>query len=868
MSIPDTQNATQSVATTPLMKQYYEIKAQYPDAILLFRVGDFYETFAKDAIKTAHILGITLTKRGNGSAEEVALAGFPFHALEQYLPKLVRAGLRVAICEQLEDPKTAKGIVKRGVTELVTPGVSYSEKVLESRENNFLAALFFKKNVLGVSFLDASTGEFFLAEGSAGQIKNYLQRFQPKEILYAKSQLSLYQAFLQENYVASYLEDWVFQIEHGYESLCKHFAVHSLKGFAVEQNNVGISAAAAILQYLKDTQNNKMGHIAQVRILKDDAFLAVDHFTLQSLEILQSLNPKGKSLLDVLDCAVSPMGARKLRYYLAYPLRNLAKIQERQKLVAFFVERNDLRYSLRDILAQMGDVERLSVKIGLEKLNPLQVWALCDAAYKMQEITRLLDGQIDFALQDLPNLCALITKTLQKDAPAQIQKGGVIAFGVHEELDKLKELAFSGKDYLLKIQEKEAEQTGISSLKVSYNNVFGYYIEVRNTHKDKVPAHWIRKQTLTQAERYITEELKAYEEKILGAEEKILVLEQQLFLQLLKDLQQYVKPLQQNASLLAHLDVMLAFAHVSKQNNYVQPELGENYALNLKGARHAVIERFLPLGEHYVSNDLCLDIHAQQILMITGPNMSGKSAVLRQTALIVWLAQIGCFVPADSAQIGVMDKLFSRVGASDNLSAGESTFMVEMNEAASILNNLQGNCLVLMDEIGRGTSTYDGISIAWAIAQYLHAHPLRPKTLFATHYHELNEMEVFCERIKNYHISTEQLTDKILFLRKLVAGGSLHSFGLQVAKMAGMPLDLLQIAAEKLENLESLRSVEAHKQVLGQEKKTFVQYQLFDEFAVKNKAFEKILKNLKIDAITPIEAMITLQEIKNIWDKS
>ncbi|MEZ0005249.1 DNA mismatch repair protein MutS [Flavobacterium sp. 28YEA47A] len=857
---------------TPLMKQYNEIKAKYPDACLLFRVGDFYETFGEDAIRASKILGIVLTKRGAGSETETALAGFPHHSLNTYLPKLVKAGLRVAICDQLEDPKMTKTIVKRGVTELVTPGVSMNDEVLQSKSNNFLASIYFGKRIIGISFLDVSTGEFLAAQGNEEYIDKLLQNFSPSEVLVPKQNKADFKEAFGEDYHNFYLEDWVYKEDYAFETLTGHFQTNSLKGFGIEELPEGIIASGAILYYLSETQHNKVQHITSIQRIAEDAYVWMDRFTIRNLELYHSYNPNAVTLLDVIDRTLSPMGGRLLKRWLALPLKDADKIKGRHEVVSYLKENNDVLKSIQQQIKQISDLERLISKIATGKVSPREVVNLkesLDAIIPIKTLALESKNTSVRTIGDSLNSCDLlrekIKETLNPEAPVSINKGNAIAKGVHAELDELRSISTSGKEYLEGIELRESEKTGISSLKISFNNVFGYYIEVRNTHKDKVPAEWIRKQTLVNAERYITEELKEYETKILGAEEKIHQLESQLFEQLVIWISTYIKPVQLNANLIAQLDCLASFTQLAIENNYVCPILDETFELDIKNGRHPVIEKQLPVGVPYIANDVYLDRETQQIIMITGPNMSGKSAILRQTALIVLLAQMGSFVPAESVRMGVIDKIFTRVGASDNISMGESTFMVEMNETASILNNLSDRSLVLLDEIGRGTSTYDGISIAWAIAEYLHEHPGRPKTLFATHYHELNEMTEILERIQNYNVSVKELKDTVLFIRKLIKGGSAHSFGIHVAKMAGMPQTVIQKAQKLLKKLEKDHSGEA----LNGTKSSNDEMQL-SIFNLDDPLLEEIkdeILNLDINTLTPVEALMKLNEIKRMLGK-
>ncbi|OFX48321.1 MAG: DNA mismatch repair protein MutS [Bacteroidetes bacterium GWC2_33_15] len=862
----------QKYAETPLMKQYYEIKRKHPDAILLFRVGDFYETFGEDAIKASEILGITLTRRANGSASFVELAGVPYHAIDTYLPKLVRAGQRVAICEQLEDPKKTKNIVKRGVTELVTPGVSLNDNVLEHRENNFLASVHLEKNIAGVSFLDISTGEFFTAEGSFEYIDKLLNSFRPKEVLCERSKQQQFKELFGEKFYLYKLDDWVFTEENTTEKLLKKFQTASLKGFGVHNLQYGIIAAGAILQYLELTHHDKTQHISSLSRIEEEHYVWLDKFTIRNLELFYSINEGAKTLIDVIDRTLSPMGARMLKRWVALPLKEEKPIKERHDVVEHLIKNNDFRDLLSEHVKNIGDLERIISKVATGRVNPREVVQLKIALTAIQPIKQACLESGDAALTkigDQLNPCFAIRDRIEKellpDPSVLLSKGNFMANGISAELDEYRKLAYSGKDYLAQIQQREIERTGIASLKISFNNVFGYYIEVRNTHKDKVPAEWIRKQTLVSAERYITEELKEYETKILGAEEKALELENQLFLDLVASLSDYIPAIQLNASLIAKLDCLLSFAVVAEANNYFRPEINNTDIINIRDGRHPVIEKMLPIDEPYISNDILLDNDQQQIIMITGPNMSGKSALLRQTALIVLLAQIGSYVPAASAKIGLVDKIFTRVGASDNISLGESTFMVEMHEAASILNNLSHRSLILLDEIGRGTSTYDGISIAWAMAEYIHEHPTaKAKTLFATHYHELNEMEKSFVRIKNYNVSIKELDNKVIFLRKLKRGGSEHSFGIHVAQMAGMPKSVVNRANEILKDLEKSGQKDSLAKPVGEIAQHREGYQT-TIFQLDDPVLKQIrdeIKKLDINNLTPVEALNKLNDIK------
>ncbi len=861
-----------SAKETPLMKQYNEIKRKYPDACLLFRVGDFYETFGEDAVRASKILGIVLTKRGAGSETETALAGFPHHSLNTYLPKLVKAGLRVAICDQLEDPKMTKTIVKRGVTELVTPGVSMNDEVLQSKSNNFLASIYFNKKQLGISFLDVSTGEFLTAQGNEEYIDKLLQNFVPSEILIQKTNKSLFKDAFGENYNTFYLEDWIFQNDYAVDTLTKHFQTNSLKGFGIEELNDGIIASGAILYYLSETQHNKIQHITSIQRIAEDAYVWMDRFTIRNLELYQSYNPNAVTLIDVIDKTLSPMGGRLLKRWLALPLKEINKIRNRHEVVSYLKDNQDVLQKIQYQIKQISDLERLISKIATGKVSPREVIYLKDSLDAILPIKTLaLDSKQEAVrmIGDSLHACDLLREkiktTLNQDAPVAIAKGNAIALGINVELDELRNIAFSGKEYLEGIEKRESELTGISSLKISFNNVFGYYIEVRNTHKDKVPKEWIRKQTLVNAERYITEELKEYETKILGAEEKIHLIEGQLFEQLVSWIATYIKPVQLNANLIAQLDCLTSFTQLAIENNYVCPILDDSFELEITNGRHPVIEKQLPVGVPYIANDVFLDRETQQLIMITGPNMSGKSAILRQTALIVLLAQMGSFVPADAVRMGVIDKIFTRVGASDNISMGESTFMVEMNETASILNNISDRSLVLLDEIGRGTSTYDGISIAWAIAEFLHENPAKPKTLFATHYHELNEMTEMLPRIQNYNVSVKELKDTVLFIRKLVKGGSAHSFGIHVAKMAGMPQIVIQKAQKLLKKLEKDHSSETLHGIKSN--KGELQLSIFNLDDPLLEEIKNEILGLDINTLTPVEALMKLNEIKRMLQK-
>lgn len=855
------------------MQQYNQVKAKYPGALLLFRVGDFYETFGEDAVKASGILGIVLTKRANGAATHIELAGFPHHSLETYLPKLVRAGQRVAICDQLEDPKTTKTIVRRGVTELVTPGVAISDNILNQKSNNYLASLYFEKSSIGVAFVDISTGEFLTAQGGAEHIDKLLQGFSPSEVIYPKSRHSDYIAAFGDRYYTYKLDEWPYSGDYAQETLLKHFEVKSLKGFGVDKLNLGIVAAGVALHYLNETEHRNLQHISSVSRIEESRYLWLDRYSVRNLELIGSANENAVTLVDVLDQTCSPMGARLLRRWIVMPLKELKPINDRLGVVEYLVGNEEIREELKQHIRHIGDLERLISKIGLQRANPREVVQLKKALKAVEAIKVLCQHSENEPLKAIGeqlNPCASISDKIEKELnpepPLMLVKGSVISSGVSEELDRLRKIAFGGKGYLLEIQKREAEQTGIPSLKVAFNNVFGYYLEVTHAHRDKVPSDWIRKQTLVNAERYITPELKEYEEQILGAEEKILALETQLYNDLLYSLAEYIKPIQLNAQLVARLDVLLNFATISIKNYYVKPELNDGRIIDIKGGRHPVIEKNLPMGEEYITNDVFLDSESQQIIIITGPNMAGKSALLRQTGLIVLMAQMGCFVPAKSVSIGLVDKIFTRVGASDNLSAGESTFMVEMNETASILNNLSDRSLILLDEIGRGTSTYDGISIAWSIAEFLHNQPnARAKTLFATHYHELNELSNSHSRVKNFNVSVKEVGHQVIFLRKLVPGGSEHSFGIHVAKMAGMPHKVVSRANEILKKLEAERTGGEHiKESIRKVQKQAVQMQMFsidDPVLVK---IRDTLNNLDVNTLTPVEALMKLDEIQRV----
>jgi DNA mismatch repair protein MutS len=857
------------------MKQYNQIKARHPEALLLFRVGDFYETFGEDAIKTSRILGIILTKRGNGSATEIELAGFPHHSLDTYLPKLVRAGQRVAICDQLEDPKMTKTIVKRGVTELVTPGVSFNDQVLEQSRNNFLCAIHFEKTAIGVAFLDVSTGEFLVAQGNKEYIDKLISGFEPTEIIYQKNKRSDFEQQFGENHFTFRVEDWVYTNEYANEMLTKHFGTKSLKGFGIEGLSAAIVAAGAVFHYLNENQHHRLGHISTISRIEEEKYVWLDRFTVRNLELIYSANENAVTLSDVLDHTLTPMGGRQMKRWIVLPLKDQKPIEERLDIVDYLVTHPEISYEIGQRLKEIGDLERLISKVAVGKVNPKEVMHLRRTLMQIDPIKELLkDGdlvslkKLTEQMNGCQSLIDLIDKTLCDEPAAQVGKGMIIRSGFHSDLDELREISFNGKDYLEQIQERESKRTGIPSLKIAFNNVFGYFIEVRNTHKDKVPEEWIRKQTLVNAERYITEELKEYEGKILGAEEKIYAIESKLFQDLVFSMADYIQPIQHNALLIARLDCLFSFAQTANENNYVRPEINESFVLDIKNGRHPVIERRLPVGETYIANDVLLDNNDQQIIMITGPNMSGKSAILRQTALIVLMAQMGSFVPADAAKIGLIDKVFTRVGASDNISSGESTFMVEMNETASILNNISPRSLILLDEIGRGTSTYDGISIAWSIAEFIHENAkAKCKTLFATHYHELNEMSKSFERIRNHNVSVKELGDRVLFLRKLTPGGSAHSFGIHVARMAGMPPMVLKRAEQVLKDLEfshaNVGSTSGNKKT-KKDKDPNMQLSFFQ---LNDPVLEQIheeLIGIDINTLTPVEALMKLNEIKKL----
>ena len=865
----------EEIVLTPMMKQFLDLKAQHPDAVMLFRCGDFYETYSTDAIVASEILGITLTKRANGKGKTVEMAGFPHHALDTYLPKLVRAGKRVAICDQLEDPKMTKKLVKRGITELVTPGVSINDNVLNYKENNFLAAVHFGKASCGVAFLDISTGEFLTAEGPFDYVDKLLNNFAPKEILFERGKRLMFEGNFGSKFFTFELDDWVFTETTAREKLLKHFETKNLKGFGVEHLKNGIIASGAILQYLTMTQHTQIGHITSLARIEEDKYVRLDKFTVRSLELIGNMNDGGSSLLNVIDRTISPMGARLLKRWMVFPLKDKKPIDERLNVVEYFFRQPDFKELIEEQLHLIGDLERIISKVAVGRVSPREVVQLKVALQAIEPI-KLACIQADNAslnwIGEQLSLCVTIrdriAKEIKNDPPLAINKGGVIQDGVNADLDELRRISYSGKDYLLQIQQRESERTGIPSLKVAYNNVFGYYIEVRNVHKDKVPPEWIRKQTLVNAERYITQELKEYEEKILGAEDKILVLETQLYTDLVQALMEFIPQIQINANQIARLDCLLSFANVARENRYIRPVIEDNDVLDIRQGRHPVIEKQLPIGEKYIANDVMLDSNTQQIIIITGPNMAGKSALLRQTALITLLAQIGSFVPAESAHIGLVDKIFTRVGASDNISVGESTFMVEMNEAADILNNVSSRSLVLFDELGRGTSTYDGISIAWAIVEYIHEHPkAKARTLFATHYHELNEMEKSFKRIKNYNVSVKEVDNKVIFLRKLERGGSEHSFGIHVAKMAGMPKSIVKRANEILKQLESdnrQQGISGKPLAEVSENRGGMQLSFFQlDDPILCQIRDEIL-NLDVNNLTPIEALNKLNDIKKI----
>lgn len=865
----------EDIVLTPMMKQFLDLKAKHPDAVMLFRCGDFYETYSTDAVVASEILGITLTKRANGKGKTIEMAGFPHHALDTYLPKLIRAGKRVAICDQLEDPKLTKKLVKRGITELVTPGVSINDNVLNYRENNFLAAVHFGKGACGVAFLDISTGEFLTAEGPFDYVDKLLNNFAPKEVLFERGKRLMFEGNFGSKFFTFELDDWVFTETSAREKLLKHFEVKNLKGFGVEHLKNGIIASGAILQYLIMTQHTQIGHVTSLARIEEDKYVRLDKFTVRSLELMGSMNDGGSSLLNVIDKTISPMGARLLKRWLVFPLKDVQPINERLNVVEYFFRQPDFKELIEEQLHLIGDLERIISKVAVGRVSPREVVALKVALQAIEPIKAACMDADNASLNHIGeqlNICQFIRdridREIDNDPPLLINKGGVIKSGVSAELDELRRIAYSGKDYLLQIQQRESELTEIPSLKIGYNNVFGYYIEVRNTHKDKVPAEWIRKQTLANAERYITQELKEYEEKILGAEDKILVLETQLYAELVQSLSEFIPAIQINANQIARLDCLLSFATAARENNYIRPVIADDDVLEIHQGRHPVIEKQLPIGEKYIANDVMLDSQTQQIIIITGPNMAGKSALLRQTALITLLAQIGSFVSAESAHIGLVDKIFTRVGASDNISVGESTFMVEMNEAADILNNLSPRSLVLFDELGRGTSTYDGISIAWAIVEHIHEHPkAKARTLFATHYHELNEMEKSFKRIKNYNVSVKEIDNKVIFLRKLERGGSEHSFGIHVAKMAGMPKSIVKRANDILKQLETdnrQQGISSKPMVEVGETRGGMQLSFFQlDDPVLCQIRDEIL-NLDVNNLTPLEALNKLNDIKRI----
>ena len=865
----------EDIVLTPMMKQFLDLKAKHPDAVMLFRCGDFYETYSTDAVVASEILGITLTKRANGKGKTIEMAGFPHHALDTYLPKLIRAGKRVAICDQLEDPKLTKKLVKRGITELVTPGVSINDNVLNYRENNFLAAVHFGKGACGVAFLDISTGEFLTAEGPFDYVDKLLNNFAPKEVLFERGKRLMFEGNFGSKFFTFELDDWVFTETSAREKLLKHFEVKNLKGFGVEHLKNGIIASGAILQYLIMTQHTQIGHVTSLARIEEDKYVRLDKFTVRSLELMGSMNDGGSSLLNVIDKTISPMGARLLKRWLVFPLKDVQPINERLNVVEYFFRQPDFKELIEEQLHLIGDLERIISKVAVGRVSPREVVALKVALQAIEPIKAACMDADNASLNHIGeqlNICQSIRDRIDREIdnapPLLINKGGVIKSGVSAELDELRQIAYSGKDYLLQIQQRESELTEIPSLKIGYNNVFGYYIEVRNTHKDKVPAEWIRKQTLANAERYITQELKEYEEKILGAEDKILVLETQLYAELVQSLSEFIPAIQINANQIARLDCLLSFATAARENNYIRPVIADDDVLEIHQGRHPVIEKQLPIGEKYIANDVMLDSQTQQIIIITGPNMAGKSALLRQTALITLLAQIGSFVPAESAHIGLVDKIFTRVGASDNISVGESTFMVEMNEAADILNNLSPRSLVLFDELGRGTSTYDGISIAWAIVEHIHEHPkAKARTLFATHYHELNEMEKSFKRIKNYNVSVKEIDNKVIFLRKLERGGSEHSFGIHVAKMAGMPKSIVKRANDILKQLETdnrQQGISSKPMVEVGETRGGMQLSFFQlDDPVLCQIRDEIL-NLDVNNLTPLEALNKLNDIKRI----
>lgn len=856
---------------TPLMQQYNQIKAKYPGCLVLFRIGDFYETFNEDAVAASKILGIILTKRANGSASHMDLAGFPYHSLDSYLPKLIRAGQRVAICEQLEDPKLTKKIVKRGVTELITPGVTFNDHVLQHNTNNYLASVVCNQDIFGLALLDISTGEFLGAEGGKDVIEKLLQGFKPAEVIVAKKSLTSFENNFGTDFYLYGVEDWVYSYDYTFEKLTNHFGTVNLKGFGIDSYQQAIIAAGAALQYLENNHHSNISHISKISRIEEDQYVWLDRFTIRNLELLQTPDSNGTALIQILDKTTTPMGGRMLKRWMMLPLKNKIQIDERLDAVTYAVKTPQFLDKVEDALKQIGDLERLISKGALLRINPRELSQLKRSLKFMAPIKQICSESNDFAFQKIGeqlNECKLIHQkiesTLFDDAPMLISKGGIIRPGINSTLDDLREVLNNGKEFILKLQQEEILKTGITSLKIAYNSVFGYYIEVTNAHKSRVPENWIRKQTLTNAERYITEELKIYEEKVLGAEEKILALEQQLYTALVAGLAEYIVPIQQNATILARLDCLLSFAKIAKENHYVRPEISEDFILDLKQLRHPVIEMRLPAGERYIPNDVMLNNEDQQIIILTGPNMSGKSAVLRQTALAALMAQMGCFVAASEAKIGLVDKIFTRVGASDNLSFGESTFMVEMMETASIINNLSSRSLILLDEIGRGTSTYDGVSLAWSITEFLAKHPYHPRTIFATHYHELNELEADFESIKNYHVKVKETSNKVLFLRVLVRGGSEHSFGIHVAKMAGMPKTILDRSQEILQHLESQRAEISGKEFLKKLPKTMYQLNMFDSASPELTKLKETLQKLEINTLSPIEALLKLQELKQI----
>jgi len=859
---------------TPLMKQYHSIKAKHPDAILLFRVGDFYETFGPDAIKTSGILGITLTRRANGTNASIELAGFPYHAIDTYLPKLVRAGQRVAICDQLEDPKLTKTIVKRGITELVTPGISFNDSILNNKENNFLACVYIENKIAGIALLDISTGEFITSEGSFDYIDKLLQSFNPKEVLVERSKSKVFSEVFGNKFYIFKLDDWAFTEESAYDRLIKHFETTSLKGFGIQNIRFGIIAAGAIIHYLDLTQHDKIQHITKISRLDEDKYVWLDKFTIRNLELIIPISEGGKTFIDIIDKTITPMGSRLIKRWVILPLKDVQNIKNRQNIIEYFLKNTENKAEIEKYIKLIGDLERIISKVAINKILPREVNQLKTALEAITPIKKICSESNEINLQKLAeqlNPCQLIkdkiANEITDDPPNLINKGNVIRKGISKELDELRDILYSGKDYLNKVQQREIEKTGISSLKISFNNVFGYYIEVRNTHKDKVPPEWIRKQTLVSAERYITEELKEYETKILGAEEKIIEIETKLFNELIISISDYISAIQLNASLIAKLDCLISFSIVAENNHYIRPEVNDSDIIDIKQGRHPVIEKYLPIGEKYVANDVYLDNEEQQIIIITGPNMVGKSALLRQVALITLMAQIGSYVPAQSAKLGIVDKIFTRVGASDNISSGESTFMIEMIESASIINNLSHKSLILLDEIGRGTSTYDGISIAWALVEYIHEHPAsRAKTLFATHYHELNEMENSFKRVKNYNISVKELDNKVIFIRKFVRGGTEHSFGIHVARMAGMPKSLVNRAEQILQDLEKSHKKQSLTKPVADlaEHREGFQLSFFQLDDPVLKQIRDEIKNIDINNLTPMEALNKLNEIKKI----